>query len=283
MTPWALALFLLSPLVLFPIALRIERREPEGDPGGLLSLALRVQPAAAPLLVVAFVLPPGLVAATLSLPWLATTGLVALSGLVRVWRRGIPPLYALSRDAGLVFLSIGGVWATLSRAGQRPLNLPDIVVFLTAVHFHYAGFILPLATGWAGREAGGFLSRLTAVCVVAGVPFVAAGITVFQLGRGMVLESIAAVLTAIGGFGCAALHVKLALSRDWPRSARALWGLAAAALSLGMLLALVYGLRTWVPTRGLDIPTMLAFHGSLNALGFALPVTVGWWFSGRKR
>jgi hypothetical protein len=38
------------------------------------------------------------------------------------------------------------------RLGVRPLNCETIMVLLTAVHVHYAGFVSPLLTGLAGRD-----------------------------------------------------------------------------------------------------------------------------------
>jgi outer membrane biosynthesis protein TonB len=37
----------------------------------------------------------------------------------------------------------------------RPLDFDPVIVLLTAVHFHYAGFLLPLCTALAAREVGG--------------------------------------------------------------------------------------------------------------------------------
>jgi hypothetical protein len=50
-------------------------------------------------------------------------------------------------------------------------------VLLTAIHFHYAGFALPLLTGLAGRALGGRIARIASLGVIAGVPLVAFGIT----------------------------------------------------------------------------------------------------------
>ena len=80
--------------------------------------------------------------------------------------------------AGLIFLAVGGAWTVASRFGLRPLDFKDIIVLLTGVHFHYAGFVLPLLTGWAGRRLRTTALRVAAVGVVVGVPLVAPGITV---------------------------------------------------------------------------------------------------------
>src|SRR5258705_449888 len=83
---------------------------------------------------------------------------------------GVRPVRELCLDAGLVFLLVGGLWATASRAAMRPLGFDDTVVLLTANHFHYAGFIVPIVAGLAGRRLPGRLGDLTALGVIAGVP-----------------------------------------------------------------------------------------------------------------
>src|SRR5262249_31700122 len=139
---------------------------------------------AAMLLGGAFLLPQGFLAAALAVPWLALTGLIALIGLGRIWQHGHGPLHELCMDAGLVYVAVGGAWAVLDRLGTRPLGFESVIVLLTAIHFHYAGFVLPIVTGLAIREVGGRVAWGAGVGVIVGVPVVAAGITATQLNLG---------------------------------------------------------------------------------------------------
>jgi hypothetical protein len=274
---WAVLLLLLAPLVLVPLGLRLANRAPEdGNVSSLLRMAATLQLPAAVLLVLAFALPPGDVAAALSLPWLLTTGLISLAGLFHIRKRGLIPWEELCLDAGLVYLVIGGGWAVLSRWGMRPLEFEAIIVLLTAIHFHYAGFVLPLLTGLAVRDVKGTWARLVPLGVTAGVPLVAVGITATQLGLGTVLESFAACLTALAGMGTAALHLRLSLDPARPRVARLLWLVASLALGFSMLLAALYGCRFFLPVERLDIPWMRAWHGTANAVGFGLAGLLAW-------
>ena len=52
----------------------------------------------------------------------------------------------------------------------------DAIVQLTAVHFHYAGFALPIVAGYAASYLG--RSPLVPALVIIGVPATAVGITV---------------------------------------------------------------------------------------------------------
>src|SRR5262245_43176279 len=215
---WAEALLVLAPLVLVPLGLDLVLRG--GPVGRLARLTGVVQLPAALALGLAFLLPQGPAAAALALPWLLATGLVAGLGVGRLARRGFRPLAEVCLDAGLMFVAVGGVWAVADRLGFRPLDFEPVIVLLTATHFHYAGFALPLATGLALRtegisppsgraggvsplsQAGGSRppsppARLAGVGVVAGVPLVAAGITATQLGWDPWLECLAAWVLAL--------------------------------------------------------------------------------------
>src|SRR5262249_32268023 len=157
----------------------------------------------------AFAITEGLLAGILSLPWLIVTMIISLSGLLRIYRRGMWPLEDLSIDAGKSYLVIGGLWAALSRLGVRPINFEPVIVLLTAIHFHYAGFLLPLMTGLGGRELKTKFSRVAMLGVILGVPMTAVGITLSQLRISHAPEMSAAVITAIAGSMTAALHFKL--------------------------------------------------------------------------
>ncbi len=280
-TAWARALLLLAALVLVPLALRLlDARQPPGGPRTRLRWAAAAQLPAALLLGGAQLLPPGWRAAALALPWLAVTALLAAAGLERLLdaqrRRSRRPLAELCLDAGLLYILVGGLWAVADRLGLQPLGFEPVIVLLTAIHFHYAGFALPLLVGFALREVDGPLARLAGIGVIAGVPLVAAGITASQLGANPWLECTAAQLTAAAGLATSWLHLRLAGRRHHPLAARALWTLAAITLAAGMLLAALYGARAYLPVAWLDIPWMRALHGTANGLGFGLAGLAGW-------
>jgi hypothetical protein len=272
-TEWAMALLLLSPFVLMPLGLRLAFASEQNR---LCRAATQLQFPTAILLAIAFMLPAGNLAAVLSLPWFVTTAIVSLAGLMRIFQRGVNSREELCVDAGLIYLVIGGGWAVLSRGGMRPLEFEPIIVLLTAIHFHYAGFLLPIFTGLAGKILPGATSRLAATGVIAGVPLVAAGITTTQLGLGTWLESLAALVLACAGLMTAWLHWRLLRQSNRASSARALWSITAFSLTFSMILAALYGMRFHFPLAWLDIPWMRALHGTANALGFGLTGVMAW-------
>ena len=275
---WIHALLLLAPLVLVPLGLAlVETPLGGGRAGRCLALAGRLQLPAAAVLAAAYLLPQGPLAAVLALPWLLVAALVAAAGLSRLLARGLRPLWALGVDAGLVYLAVGAAWAVSDRLGYRPLDFAAVIVVLTAVHFHYAGFALPIVAGHLLHRSPGRAARLAVVGVVAGVPLLAVGITATQLGLGPWFETVAAWIVAAAGVLVAGLHLRLALRAEAPRAARVLWAAAGLALLAGMALAAVYGSRFLVPgARRLDIAWMQALHGTANTFGFGLAALLGW-------
>jgi hypothetical protein len=278
--PWTHALLLFAVLVLVPLALDllVERNEARGAARWFAWVRAAQLPAAV-LLAIACALTPGIFAAVLALPWFGVTLLLAAIGVVRVVRHGwARPIGRLSGDAAMLFLAVGGAWALLDRAGLRPLGFEAAVVALTAVHFHYAGFLLPLSAGLVQRRmAESRFAARAVVGVVLSVPAVAIGILATQLGWGPSLEAAAGSALALAGMAVAILTVRVALDAPATRGTRALLALSGGALFLGMLLATVYAARAFVTVLpGFGIPSMRMLHGTINALGFGLAGLVGW-------
>lgn len=262
---WAAAWLLLAPLVLVDWALdeHAARRGNTAWPWTWRA-ARRLQPWAAGLLIVASALPQGWLAAAVTLPWLLVTLLVAASVLPGLDRRAWRSTDRLASNAALAMIAIGGGFTVVDRLGWRPLDFEAVIVQLTAVHFHYAGFLLPLAVAWAAQDHPGRTTTACVAGVVAGVPMLAAGITLWPL-----LEFAAAMLLVASALLLGGAHVGRALSTP-SAGQRTLWLLSAAALTAAMALAGAYAWGKFRGSGGPDIPQMLPTHGTLNAAGFAL-------------
>ena len=277
---WAHALLLFATLVLVPLALPLFRDETESAATARwFRLADLAQLPCAILLLVACWLPAGPLSGLAALPWGLFTVLLAAIGLRRMRAGGLRrDLDGLCRDAALMFAIIGGAWVVTDRFGYQPLRFDRTIVALTAVHFHYAGLLLPLFAGLIQRELFFFrLASRAAVGVVLGVPAVALGITFTQLGWGPSFEAAAGCGLALAGMAVGVLHVRLAV--DVKRSAltRALLAIAGVALFLGMVFAALYAARAFTtPAPGLGVPQMRMLHGTLNALGFGLGGVLAW-------
>jgi hypothetical protein len=277
---WTHALLLFAALVLVPLA--FELFDEENDVSGaarLLGWARQLQLPAAGALLLACWLAPGPAAAVAALPWVALTGALAAAGFLRVKSRGLRrALDRLCADAALMFSAIGGAWTLADRAGYQPLQFDAAIVGLTAVHFHYAGLLLPLFAGLVQRELwfSRFASR-AAVGVVLGVPAVALGITTTQLGWGVAIEAGTGSGLALAGMAVAILQVRIATEARRPMFTRAMLGVAGVALFFSMVLAALYAARAFAaPFPWLGIPQMRMLHGTANAFGFGLCGVIAW-------
>lgn len=276
---WDHQLLLAGPLVAVPLGLGLVGARTERGPAGTFwRSAVVLQLPAAFLLAGSLSVDAGALAGTLATPWLLVTALIALVGISRWVARGWQPVHEFAIDAGLAFCAVGGVWTVLARSGIQPLDFSPIIVVLTAAHFHFAGFALPIVAGVVGRQATPAAAaphRWASVGIVTSVPLVAAGITFSPL-----LEWLAAWLLVPSAVTIAILQVAMARRGEW-----AWFLLLASSLCLlgGMVLAAVYALAEFLEQVWIDIPTMVRWHGSLNALGFACLGLIGHTVSGAGR
>ncbi|WP_436931927.1 YndJ family protein [Halosimplex halobium] len=267
----------LAPLVVVPLGVGLAARgEFTGLPGRLLGAAVALLPVGAALMALSLVVDAGPVAAGLAAPWVFVTSLLALAGVSRAVERGtVRPLHAALVDAGLAYVPVAAVALVLSHLGITFWFDPTIIL-LTAVHFHFAGFALPVLAGVTGRHLGGFegAARAVAGVILVGPAIIAVGISFSPLVE---VVAVGAFTLAVVGFGLLAL-VRVVPSLDaFPA---ALVGLSALALPASMALALGYGVAAFSGTNplGLSIDRMVTLHGSLNAYGFALCGVLGWRF-----
>jgi hypothetical protein len=267
---WGRAVLLFAALVIVPLAMRSlnDRRVTSS----LLAWVERLRLPAALLLGVSLLQSAGPLAALFSLPWLAVTLLIAWQGTLN---------FAQSRrdaaiTAGMVYLAIGGVWTLCDRLPYAPLGFDREIGLLTAIHFHYAGFALPILAGLAARELRTNAAKRIAWSTIIAIPGLAVGITAAHLGAPAFIETLSAAAMAVSAIGVAWLYLQLAIQPNTSFEAKFLWTIGAIVLAAAMLPAILYGARAWFQIAWLDIPLMRAVHGSANAFGFTLPALLGW-------
>lgn len=247
------------------------------EPGTYLRWAtLGHTPAALLLLLAACWAPGSALSVVFALPYLGLCGLIALYGLIRVWKMGIRDLPEFSISAGCMFIAVGGGWTFLRYADIRPMHFDNMIVLLTGVHFHYAGFALPILAGLAARllqkpERHNVLIGL----VVLGIPAVAVGITLGESAP--TVEALAAIVMSLSGTLVAIqqFHLVKGLKNS---HARILTLTSGCFLILGMALAFLYGIRSFSPEIQMKLPIrlMIPTHGVFNSLGFAMPALLAW-------
>jgi len=209
-----------------------------------------------------FLLPSGQWTALLSLPWLLLTIYLAIQELGLYLSEKSPGRSEFSRLAAFAYLPIGAIWATFDRLDFQPLGFDSTIVLLTVAHFHYAGFVLPWLCSCLLKYFPSPWTWRFSIGILVGIPLVATGITTTHFHWPFWLESLFVSIMALSAMGIGGLH----LFHGWK------------ALGIGMGLALLYGWRHYFPIPMINIPFMYALHGSLNALGFALPASLAWYF-----
>ena len=187
----------------------------------------------------------------------------------------------LARLAAALYLPVGAVWALFDQLSYQPLGFSGVIVLLTGVHFHYAGFALPWLTSKLDRREAPHLNLAAIWGVIFGVPLVAIGITSSQLNWPWWVETGAVTLLGLSALVISVEYVRLGGKRRG--IVRALFMLAGSALGAGMMLALLYGWRPVVALEWVTIPAMYTLHGTLNSWGFCLPGILGWKVLGSRR
>ncbi len=293
-------LVLLAPLVLVPLFLQAAAPFSfSARPEPLLTAASWTLLPAAAAASAAFVVPVGAslvlpargtvltgetIAGALVVPWVVATALVAAWALRRawgLWRDGRLDAPEVLLTAGLAMLPGGAVWLFFARSGVDPGPYGPLVVLLTAAHFHYAAFAVPVWSGLLGRtlaDASPALRRAHAWLgggVVVGVWLVAVGIA---LGGGpaggALVETLGVLLLTVcaiatGGLG---LAVAPRLGGQWDGL---MVGVSGGALAFAMALALWFHLGPRLG-GGPDVAWMVTTHGWINAIGFGLWGALGW-------
>lgn len=280
-------LLLLAPLVIVPLGLSLVAPvSSQARDEAIYRVALLAQPFGAALAVCSFLLPQGLWAALVASAWLAVTALIALYGLMRLLLPGAMRGEEIAISAGLVYLSVGGVWLVISRLGYQPLGFGDTIVLLTAVHFHYTGFAAPLLAGLAGRalrrDSSTVLKQRAAQTasfgIIMGTPLVAAGITL----SAPVLGLVGAVVVSLGLWLLAALVIFRVVPALSSRPSQILLVTSSVSSVIAMVLACAYAYSIVTKQLIINIPHMAMSHGIMNALGFALCGLMGWCLSDGK-
>ena len=141
---------------------------------------------------------------------------------------------------------VGAVFAFMDRLGVRPFGFSTTIILLTAVHFHFAGFVLVLPL------AGALAYRRRPVRWARGVDRRGRGRDPDHRHRVLRLPLAnwtGAILTAGGGFGIGMATLVVAGTLAG-RRARVLAVIAGASLLVSMPMAVIYATGTLTVGRG---------------------------------
>ncbi len=248
---WTVWLFLLAPLVLLPIGFEVV----EGP-----AVLRRPLMFAGWFVLASFLVPVGMTAGLVAAAWLfATVAFSVSNALVFVVR----PSFARScfAIAGIDLVFAAG-WLVASRLGLEPMGFEEPIVLLTAVHFHFAGFVTAVIVGaLASIGLRGPFGTVATIGVLICPYLVAVGFVISTAVKFVAIAAFAICLSVVAG-------TMIGQRRLFPIEARPWLVASGTSIVVGMVLACVYGWGEYVGAELIDIPQMARFHGTLNALGF---------------
>lgn len=199
--------------------------------------------------------------------YLFFTCVIALYGFSRFLNRGFINFEEFSIDIGLIYLAMGGAWFFAYTIGFDT-GFSPLITWLTAIHFHYSAFILPIFIGFLGRiNQTRFYKRVASILIISPM-IVAIGITFSRW-----IELLSVILYIIGLFGLILMTwrtVFQATLQKW------LIRISFTALGLTILFSLLYALSNGFGLLTVSIHFMLLFHGILNCIVFAMVGICGW-------
>lgn len=195
-----------------------------------------------------------------------STCIIAKKGLERFLNRGFTNLAEIMIDAGFLYIAIGGAWYFASIA-QIDTGFSPIITWLTAIHFHYSGFLLCVSLGLFGRLYTRKLYQSIALIILSGPLLVALGITFST-----VIEMLSVTLYVLAIFILFVMTFQVRMPMIQAISIR----LTIGALCFTIIWSFLYAYGNYSGQVIVDIPNMLDFHGKINCFVFGTLTVIGW-------
>ena len=199
--------------------------------------------------------------------YLLFTFAVAICGFIRFAKRGFTHIEEFSIDTGLMYLFLGGIWFFIYEIGFDT-GFSPMLTWLTAIHFHYSSFLLPIFIGFAGRLYKPKSYPFFATIILVSPLIVAAGITFSPW-----LELVSVLLYIIGIYGFIVLAFRIPFKGLVQKT---LILISFSALGITIIFSLLYALGNAFGVFHVSIEFMLKFHGFFNCLLFGLVGIIGW-------
>lgn len=211
------------------------------------------------------------VAALYLLPVLAI-GLAAVLRFVADARRGMRDVADV---AAAGFLVVGAFFFVIHRQGVAFGGMPEHILQLTAVHFHFTGYGL-------GLMAGALAARSSTVGGI-GVASLVAGLIVTPLGFLSVpaVQALGAILV-VAALLLVAVGTVLALGRIGSGAARRLLFVSSVVAWLVGGMAAVYAISEAFGRPAIPLVAMAGLHGTFAAIGVVFCGLLGWRVAGDR-
>ncbi|MED2970614.1 YndJ family protein [Bacillus subtilis] len=205
-----------------------------------------------------------------ALIWWMYTVFIALYAVLRLWETKIHRIEETSVLFGLIYLAGGGFWFFAYAAHLQVMQFGPLIILLTAVHFHYSAFLIPILNGLLGRSIRKhrMLYSLITWVILLSPLLIALGITNSKT-LDVIAVSIYMAAIYLHAFlvFTAALHTK---------TGTFLIRLSSAVLMITIAFSLIYSFGVFRQEVTLTINQMIWIHGFVNAFGVILPALIGW-------
>lgn len=205
-----------------------------------------------------------------ALIWWMYTVFNALYAILRLWETKIHRIEETSVLFGLIYLAGGGFWFFAYAAHLQIMQFGPLIILLTAVHFHYSAFLIPIFNGLLGRTIRKhrmLYSWITWVILLSPL-LIALGIT---YSKTLDVIAVSIYMAAIY------LHAFLVFTAAFrTKTGTFLIRLSSAVLMITIAFSMIYSFGVFRQEVTLTINQMIWIHGFVNAFGVILPALIGW-------
>ncbi|MEC2200008.1 YndJ family protein [Bacillus subtilis] len=205
-----------------------------------------------------------------ALIWWMYTVFIALYAIFRLWETKIHRIEETSVLFGLIYLAGGGFWFFAYAAHLQIMQFGPLIILLTAVHFHYSAFLIPIFNGLLGRTIRKhrmLYSWITWVILLSPL-LIALGIT---YSKTLDVIAVSIYMAAIY------LHAFLVFTAAFrTKTGTFLIRLSSAVLMITIAFSMIYSFGVFRQEVTLAINQMIWIHGFVNAFGVILPALIGW-------
>ena len=146
--------------------------------------------------------------------YLLFTVMIACYGLSRFLTRGFTRLEEFAIDIGLIYLALGGGWYFAYVVGIDTGFTP-LITWLTAIHFHYSAFLLPIFVGFLGRLYKTTFYQVICTIIILSPMVVAIGITFSRW-----IELLSVILYMVRVIRFTLSHLENSFSKSYPKMVR---------------------------------------------------------------
>jgi hypothetical protein len=216
----------------------------------------------------ALALPRGELSAAVAALYLLPVLAIGIAALVRFAAASRRDMRDVARTAAAGFLVVGAAFFVIHRQGIAFGGMPEHIVQLTAVHFHFTGYGLGLmAAALAGRSS---LGRIGVALLVTGMVVTPAGFVSVPAiqALGAILVVAALLVVAIG--------TVLELPRIGSGAARRLLFVSSVFAWLVGGMAAVYAVSEAFGRPAIPLVAMAGLHGTFAAIGVVFCGLLGW-------